>query len=50
MKSPLSPAEYANDFAAFRRDIDPDCNISESEFYTMNTWDVEALAQAVIEA
>lgn len=44
-----SPAEYANDFAAFRADIDPDCNISESEFYAMNTWDVEALAQAVIE-
>lgn len=45
-----SPAEYANDFEAFRADIDPDCNISESEFYAMNTWDVEALAQAVIEA
>lgn len=44
-----SPAEYANDFAAFRDDIDPDGNISEEDFYTMNTWDVEALAQAVIE-
>lgn len=45
-----SAAEYANDFEAFREDIDPDANISESEFYAMNTWDVEALAQAVIEA
>lgn len=46
----LSHAEYANDFAAFRRDIDPDCNISESEFYEMETHEVEEIAAVILGA
>ena len=45
----LSPAEYANDFESFRRDIDPDCNISESDFYAMETHEVEEIAQMIID-
>lgn len=45
-----SAAEYANDFHAFRKDIDPDGNISESDFYDLPTHEIEAIAQAIIES
>lgn len=45
-----SAAEYANDFQAFRKDIDPDCNLSEEEFYALPTWEIEGIAQMIIEA
>ena len=45
----LTPAEYANDYEAFRRDIDPDCNLSEEDFYSADTHVIEELAAAIIE-